>query len=230
MDKVGFIGVYDKIDLIMNVSKILTFLGKKIIVIDATVNQKAKYIVPHITPTQKYITTFENIDVAIGFNDINEIKEYIGENGNLPYDIALIDIDRNETIKKFDIKNSKKNFFVTAFDTYSIKKGMEIFYGIEETMELTKILFSRDILKEDDDYLNFISNSYKVIWNEYRIYFPLENGDLSTIMENQRQEKIIFRKLSTQYKESMIQIIQQIDSKYGEGKIRKTIKTIEKGV
>lgn len=200
MDKVGFIGVYDKIDLIMNVSKILTFLGKKIIVIDATVNQKAKYIVPHITPTQKYITTFENIDVAIGFNDINEIKEYIGENGNLPYDIALIDIDRNETIKKFDIKNSKKNFFVTAFDTYSIKKGMEIFYGIEETMELTKILFSRDILKEDDDYLNFISNSYKVIWNEYRIYFPLENGDLSTIMENQRQEKIIFRKLSTQYK------------------------------
>ena len=132
MNKVGFIGVYDKIDLIMNISKVLTVLGKKILVIDTTINQKAKYIVPHITPTQKYITTFENIDVAIGFNDINEIKEYIGENGNLPYDIALIDIDRNETIKKFDIKNSKKNFFVTAFDTYSLKKGMEIFYGIEE--------------------------------------------------------------------------------------------------
>ena len=230
MNKVGFIGVYDKIDLIMNISKVLTVLGKKILVIDTTINQKAKYIVPHITPTQKYITTFENIDVAIGFNDINEIKEYIGENGNLPYDIALIDIDRNETIKKFDIKNSKKNFFVTAFDTYSLKKGMEIFYGIEERMELTKVLFSRDILKEDDDYLNFISQGYKTIWNENRIYLPLENGDMCVIFENQRQEKIRLKKLSIQYKEAIIQIIQEIEKKLSEGNIRKTIKIIEKGV
>ena len=31
------------------------------------------------------------------------------------------------------------------------------------------------MLKEEDDYLNFLSLGYKIIWNEYRIYFPIEN-------------------------------------------------------
>ncbi len=230
MDIVGFIGVYDKIDLMLNVSKILTFLDKKVLIIDATINQKAKYIVPYISPTAKYITTFEDIDVAIGFENIQEIKEYIGENDKLPYDIVLIDIDTSKALEKFEIKKAKKNFFVTAFDTYSIKKGIQIFSEIEEPIELTKILFSKDMLKEDDDYLNFTSLGYKIIWSEYRIYFPLENGDLSVIMENQRLAKIKFKRLSAQYKEGMIQISQEIEKGYKEGTIRKTIKTIEKGV
>ena len=56
MKKIGFIGSYDKIDMIINVAKILTTLDKKILVIDATVNQKAKYVVPTINPTTTYVT------------------------------------------------------------------------------------------------------------------------------------------------------------------------------
>ena len=55
MKKIGFIGSYDKIDMIINVAKILTTLGKKILVIDATINQKAKYVVPTISPTTTYV-------------------------------------------------------------------------------------------------------------------------------------------------------------------------------
>ena len=36
MMKVGFIGVYDKTDLILDISKILTKCGKKILFIDYT--------------------------------------------------------------------------------------------------------------------------------------------------------------------------------------------------
>ena len=43
------------------------------------INQKAKYIVPVIKPTKAYVTEFEGIDVAVGFNDFNEIKEYLAE-------------------------------------------------------------------------------------------------------------------------------------------------------
>ena len=42
MKKIGFIGAYDKIDLIIYVAKILTTLKKKVLVIDATTNQKAR--------------------------------------------------------------------------------------------------------------------------------------------------------------------------------------------
>ena len=46
MKKVGFIGAYDKTDLLLNISKILTVMGKKVILVDSTINQKAKYVVP----------------------------------------------------------------------------------------------------------------------------------------------------------------------------------------
>ena len=52
MKKVSFIGAYDKIDLILYVAKILVAMDKKVLVIDSTVNQKAKYIVPVIMPTK----------------------------------------------------------------------------------------------------------------------------------------------------------------------------------
>ena len=43
MKKIGFIGAYDKTDLILYVAKILTTLKKKVLVIDTTINQKARY-------------------------------------------------------------------------------------------------------------------------------------------------------------------------------------------
>ena len=75
MKKVGFIGMYDKTDMILNIAKILTTMQKKVIIVDSTITQKAKYVVPVINPTIKYVTTFEDIDVAVGFNNENDIKE-----------------------------------------------------------------------------------------------------------------------------------------------------------
>ena len=54
MKKVSFIGSYDKIDLIVYIAKVLVATGKKVIVIDSTILQKAKYIVPVIKPTKAY--------------------------------------------------------------------------------------------------------------------------------------------------------------------------------
>ncbi len=232
MKKIGFIGAYDKTDLIIYVAKILTVLKKKILVIDATINQKARYVVPAISPAMKYITDFEGIDIAVGFSDMDDIKRYLGllEGQELEYDIILVDSDNIETFQNFELQESTKNYFVTSFDNYSLKKGLEILNGIQEVISLTKILFSKEMLKEEDDYLNFLALGYKVIWNEYRIYFPIENGDLSVIYENQRVAKIKFKKLSVQYKDGLAYITEEILGDVSESNIRKAIKIIEKGV
>lgn len=230
MKKIGFIGAYDKTDMLLNISKILTTMNNKVLIIDSTINQKARYVVPSINPTVSYITSFEDIDVAIGFNDIDEIKRYAGISGELPYDIVLIDIDTSERIEKFHLDIADINYFVTSFDTYSLKRGIEILNNLNAPVNLTKILFAKEILKEEDDYLNFLSLGYKVIWNEERIYFPIENGDLSVIAENQRVQKIKFKRLSVQYKDSLSFITQQILNQATDSYIRKAMKIIERGV
>ena len=230
MKKIGFIGAYDKTDLILNIAKIMTVMGNRVLFIDSTIMQKAKYIVPVINPTTSYITNFEDIDVAVGFEDMNQIKQYLGTTSeDINYDVLLVDADTNKRIEKFDLLNADKSFFVTAFDLYSLKKGLEILAELEKPMSLTKVLFAREALKEDDDYLNYLSLAYKVVWNQERIYFPLENGDMSVLFENQRVAKIKFRKLSAQYKDSLVfMVFESLNT--SESSVRRAMKIIERGV
>ena len=232
MRRISFIGCYDKIDLILYIAKILVAMDKKVLVVDSTINQKAKYVVPVIKPTKAYVTEFEEIDVAVGFNNLNDIKEYLGipVHAEMPYDIILLDIDSHEGIVNFGINNEDKNYFVTGFDLYSLKRGLEILSGLTEILNLTKILFSRTASKDDNDYLDYLSLGYKIEWNEEIIYFPFEVGDQSVIAENQRVSKIKFKKLSEQYKEALIYIVEQILDQDEYGTMKKIFKQLEKRV
>ena len=232
MKKIGFIGAYDKTDLIIYVAKILTAFNQKVLVVDATMMQKARYIVPAMTPTTTYITDFEDIDVAVGFPNLEKMKSYLGiaEEQELDYNVILIDIDSIEGFRNFELETAQKNYFVTSFDNYSLKRGLEILSDLQKPVSLTKVLFSKEMLKEEDDYLNFLSLGYKIDWNEYRIYFPIESGDLSVIYENQRVSKIKLKKLSIPYKDGLTYLAQEMLENTSEANVRKMIKLIEKGI
>lgn len=228
MKKVCFIGGYKKTDMILYIAKMLTLANKSVLVIDATTEQRAKYVVPSIKPTFSYITNYENIDVAIGFLNLLEIKDYLSEE-EPNYDYALIDIDNSQAAENFQIENSFKKYFVTSFDLYSIKKGLQILEKLEQPIELTKVLFSKEILSEENEYLDFLSLGYKVKWNEYRVYFPFEMGDETAIIDNQRLSKIKFKNLTTQYKEGLMYIAEELLEKNEINNFVKALRNFEKG-
>jgi hypothetical protein len=233
MKRIGFIGAYDKIDFIIYIAKMLVEMGKRVVVVDATLTQKAKYIVPVIKPSKTYITEFEGIDIAVGFDNFEDIKKYLAlpNMAELPYDIALIDIDTILGVDNYRIEELDKNFFVTSFDMYSIKKGLESICSVSTPVKATKVLFAKDVLQEEDDYLNFLSLGSKIEWDDEIIYFPFEVGDQTVIYNNQRVSKIKFRKLSNQFKEGLMYICTKImEDEGGEALVRRTFKKIEKGV
>lgn len=232
MKKIGFIGAYDKTDFILYVAKILSMLGKSVIVIDTTMNQKAKYVVPVINPTRTYLTEYETIDVAVGFKKAQEMREYLGlhDGEELQYDYALIDVDTIETFDDFNMQEANTNFFVTSFDLYSLKRGLEILSGLKEKMKMIKVLFSKQILKEEDEYLDFLSIKYNVEWEKEKIYFPFEQGDQSIIIENQRAAKIKLKNLSTLYKEGLISMVTHISPETSYSEAKKALRVAEKGV
>ena len=233
METIGFIGSYDKTDLIIYIAKVLTIAGKKVLVIDDTIEQKAKYIVPVINPTKAYVTEFEKIDVSVGFNNFEEIEKYLGveEGTELDYDICLIDIDSVKNFESFHMTKAKKNYFVTSFDLYSLKRGLEIINDLKEPITLTKVIYSKDILKEENEYLNYISLGTKAVWNEeYILYMPIDNGDQSIIIENQRISKIGIKRLSSQYKDGLRYIAMDILGEKKESDIKKAFRILEKEV
>lgn len=230
MQKIGFIGTYDKIDLMLYVAKILTVVGKRVLIIDTTQKQKAKYIVPVINPTKTYVTEFENIDVAIGFQNPEQIEQYLGiSNLEKEYDILLIDVDNSIMFEEFGLVNAEMNYFVTSFDVYDLKKGLETLSLIKEPVKMTKILFSEETSIEEEQYLNFLARDYKIIWNDYKIDFPITIADLTAIAENQRVENIKLKKLSTAYKENLLVIAEEITKDVKAAELRKAMKNLEKG-
>ena len=122
MKKIGFIGAYDKTDIILSIAKIFAMANKKVLVLDNTITQKCKYVVPVINPTRSYITTYEDIDVAVGFDNMDKLKQYLSleDNENMDYDYFIVDTDSFEGVSNFGLQAADKNYFVTSFDTYSI--------------------------------------------------------------------------------------------------------------
>lgn len=232
MKKIGFIGAYDKTDLITYVSKILVELGKSVLFVDGTITQKARYIIPTIEPSTIYITQYEGIDVAVGFESLEGIKSYLGisENEELNYDIMIIDADTADSVTNFKIENCDKIYFATSFDMYSIRRGVESISGIYSPINVTKVVFSKMASKEEDDYLNYMTANSKIIWDEEKIYFPFELGDQTVIYKNQRVSKIKLKRLTTQYKEGLLYIAMQISGEEDYTKMKKVFKKIEKGV
>ena len=228
MKKVGFIGAYDKTDIILGIAKVLAMANKNVLVLDNTITQKCKYVVPVINPTKSYITTYENIDVAVGFESLERLKQYIGlqENEKLDYDFFLIDTDSFAGVSEFGIQSADKVYFVTAFDTYSLRKGNEILSQLGVPTHITRIFFSKDMAQEEEDYFEYLTLGIKAIWTEEKLYFPLENGDFPAIMENQRISKIKFKNLSNEYKGNIKFLVNDIAPEIGEKTIRNIIKEL----
>lgn len=225
MRKIGFIGAFEKTDLIIYTARILTELKKRVLVVDTTTLQKARYIIPCIAPTKFYVTEYEGIDVAVGFEDLESLNAYMGNIEN-DYDIVLIDVDSYEKFDSFEIMNSEKIYFVTAFDSFSLKKGIEIIGTMRQKVKMKKILFERDFLEEDDEYLNLLSMTYPIEWDEEKIYFPYDQGDLTAIIENQRVTKIKLKNLSEEYREALFMLTQEIVPEVKTGEIKKAFKNI----
>lgn len=225
MKKIAFVGAFDKTDLIIYTAKMLTEIGKRVLVIDTTVLQKARYIVPAIAPTKYYVTDYENIDISVGFNSFEMLENYIGD-VQADYDIILIDIDTYEMFDSFEAHNADKIYFVTAFDTFSLKRGMEIIGTMRNQVSMKKILFQREIIAENDEYLNQLSIDYPIHWENEKIHFPYDQGDLTAIIENQLISKIKFKNLSPEYKEGLMILVQEIIPEVNFSEIRKILKNL----
>ncbi len=229
MKKIAFIGAYDKIDMLMYIARILTLMDKKVLIVDTTILKKSKYIVPTMTQSKQYITCYEDIDVAIGFENFETIQKYqektIGE--KIKYDIVLLDIDRAISYKQFKIKPEDKHYLVTSFDVYNLKRAVQILAHIDKKAIVTRIYYTTNMMKEEDDYLKYLSNELNINWNEKNIiYFPFETEVQNAIFINQRAGKIQMKGLPKNYTDSIFYLVEDISGESNTN-VRKAFKRLQ---
>lgn len=240
MKCIGFIGKTNKTEIVQYIAKIINTLGKKVIVIDATSSQKTRFSVPVLPGTEtqsQYVVQYDNIDVAVGFSNMLELKKYLlskGEDFN-EYDYVLVDTDIEEMIDEYDLKSANNIFFVSSYDKYDVKKGIELLKFIcaskrradpEGSLNIEKALYYSEINSADSKYIDRFSENLPIIWGA-TLNFPYDQGDLSVNIQNQYAGRLDLRFLTKQYKEALIRA-SKIITEEQDSSIRKVVKNIER--
>lgn len=240
MKCIGFVGNIDKTDLVMYVARMLVQLGKKTVFIDATTNQKTRYIIPTIGNMEdqnQYVIEHDGVEFAIGFSNMLELKKYFLSKGEdfTEFEYVLVDADTNEMCEEYDLKSANNLFFVSSYDKYHIAKSIELLkymcamkrsVDTEAQLVLTKLLYYSDVNTADSQYIDILTENLPLLWAHNTINFPYDQGDLSVNIQNQYSSKIDFRGLSKMYKEAVIEVTSLIT---GDEKsaLRKVVKNIE---
>lgn len=227
LEQIGFIGAYDKKDLLINVAKVLCNLNKKVLIVDATTMQRLRYIVPRISnaTNNTYVSDYMGIDVALGFMNFNGIMQYLGQ--ALNYDYALIDTDNIQTLNSFMLPKIAKNFFVTSYDEYELQRGLEIFKFLQQPLEIYKLIYSANINNKEEEYLNHLLKEVNITWKKEKIEFADTINDRKAILENQISKDVSFKKFSGTYRDSLEYLVSLIAGDYiQQSEIRKTIKSM----
>ena len=234
MKKFSFIGVFDKTDLIIYIARMFSAMDKSVLFVDATIKQKARYLAPALNINEtSYVTNFEGIEIAVGLYNESDLKKCLGlpEGAVLNYDYIFIDMDDPRVFNQFgNLGENNENFFVTSFDVYSVKKGMEMLATVQGMIHFTRIAFSKNMSSAEDEYLEYQAVEKGIKLNPEQVYFPYDIGDLTIMIENQKLQKVKLKRMSKPFKQSLKYMTQRIGGEeINPADINKTVKILEKG-
>ena len=201
MEQIGFIGFYDKKDILLNIGKIFSYLGKKTLIVDATMMQRMRYIVPNVSANNSitYVSEYQGTDVAVGFMNLGQIAQYLGAN-QLNYDFVIIDSDNIQTMYSFMIPNMKKIFYVTSYDKFEVEKSKELFANINRPMILTKVAISSNLNADESNFLvHTLENNYIKFDKDREVLFEDSDKNRAVILQSQLVNEIF----TNTYKDSL---------------------------
>ena len=205
MEQIGFIGFYDKKDILLNIGKIFSYLGKATLIVDATMMQRMRYIVPNVSANNSitYVSEYQGTDVAVGFMNLGQIAQYLGAN-QLNYDFVIIDSDNIQTMYSFMIPNMKKIFYVTSYDKFEVEKSKELFANINRPMILTKVAISSNLNADESNFLvHTLENNYIKFDKDREVLFEDSDKNRAVILQSQLVNEISFKKFTNTYKDSL---------------------------
>jgi len=229
---IGFIGYVDKSEFLINLSKIMHIMRKRVLVVDGTSEHRIKYTIPSFdTAMDETITNFDGTDFAVGFKSIEDIKKYICTKTSIAddYDYILIDIDNKENFEYFKDENISKYFFFIEHSTISLIKNGDLIRHITQNystdkLEFTKIVFKNYISRASQKYFEarLIDMNIKWLDSEYELIY--NEQDKIAALESELSGYIDFSRHTKQYMTLITDIASEILDGIMAGEIRKTVK------
>ena len=235
---IGFIGYVNKSEFIINLSKILKIMNKKVLVVDGTIDKRIKYTIPTFDVAQdESITNFDGTDFAVGFKSIEGIKEYICNKTSIAddYDYILLDIDNKDSYEYFKDESISKYYFFIEHTTESLFRNEELLRKItedrapEDKIEMTKVVFKYYISRASQKYFETRLMDMNVKWIDVEYELPYMDQDKIADLESELSGYIDISRHTRQYIALVTDIASDILGGVPAGEIRKAVKNYSRG-
>lgn len=233
MQVIGAIGYVDKYGFVINLAKTLRMCGKSVIVIDGTSDRKYRYVIPSLTFGDKYyITQYDGIDFAVGFDSMHDLENYTSEqkiNISL-YDYMIIDIDNSKAYEFFRTRGIDKHYFFIDTSVISLAKNMDILKTMKvystsgDSLVLTKVLFRAYLTRAQEQYFFKKMQEIDAKWSTTEYEIPNEEQDKMADIDAQISGIIDIRKHTKTYIQTIADIVAELLGDTSSRNIYKTIK------
>jgi hypothetical protein len=209
-----FVGASDISDLLQYISKVITTSGRKVLLVDATIERFIFYGTP-IPDKQMKLIDFENFDIATGYSTLSELKKSISD--NLRYDHVIIHCDILGFLNRKDLSKIENKYVATTQEIWSIQKTAEVMESLFDGNEkesnnefFTKIFVNNVETNIADNYLETILSNLHIGWCDEPFELLYDEIDFATKINNQHNGKLNIQKISKNYKNIIHHICKEI--------------------
>jgi len=217
MQVIGMYGYVDKYDFVIATARTLNIMSKSVLVIDATSDQKYRYIITSIDKSEKYVNQYGEIDFAIGFESYTSLDEYLKEKNidiNL-YSYVLIDIENADMYRKFKDAPVSKAYMYIDTNVLSVAKNEELVRAMrddnpEKELVFSKILYRAYLSRAATTYLEDKIANYAVKWTDEVYDISTDEQDMMVNIDSQFSGLIDIRKHTKTYIMYMCEYISKL--------------------
>lgn len=233
MQVIGLIGYVDKFDFAINLAKTINIMNKSVLVVDATLDRKLKYVIPALSNLGRaYVTQYNDIDFAVGFDSMHDVENYLAEQSiNIGlYDCIIIDIDSPKSYEFFRTRGIDKSFFFIDTSILSLAKNKDIIKAIRiysqdpNNLNLTKIEYKDVMSRGTEDYFKKQVDEYGIVWQEPEYMFPHDEMDRIVDIDSQYSGIIDVKKHTKMYLTNLAELTAQILEDVTSKEVLKAIK------
>ena len=232
MQSIGMYGYVDKYDFVIATAKTLEIMGRSVLVIDATSDEKYKYIIPSIDKSQSYLTQYADIDFAIGFNSYEELMNYLNEKGIdiQRYSYVLIDVENYEGYRKFKNLEINKAYMFIDTNVVSVARNEELIRVMraenpEKELVFSKILYRAYMSRAANNYLEEKIGNYAVRWTDEIYEISMDEQDVMVNIDSQYSGLIDIKKHTKTY---VMYLCEYISRMLGDVTAKEVLKEIKR--
>ncbi|MFC0213869.1 hypothetical protein ACFFK0_15670 [Paenibacillus chartarius] len=208
MKQIVFFGAPDKSHLLLMLGKLLATAGQRVLLVDSTFAQSVQAYLPDSEERPAaFITEFEGMDVAGGFITFHQLDRYLKQTeGKWPqYDVMLLDTDHTEFVQGRELSSFAHRVWCGSFEKLALKKNAELMRRLGLAQSAAKLLpffklvypFVESTMTEG--YFDFLYMPDAAQWQEPVFRIPLDDRDVSAMIDNQHHSRIQVKKLSGSY-------------------------------